>query len=82
MSWSPQYNHFTLGVFSIHSVSVLGVPRPDLGLEVLSRPAAAIQAQFPGAVILYGQDLAFNVTARGLLKAKILVIPPWDSPAT
>jgi hypothetical protein len=29
-----------------------GVPRPYLGLEVLSRPAAAIQAQFHRAVIL------------------------------
>jgi hypothetical protein len=64
MSWSPQYNHFTLGVFSIHSVSVLGMPRPDLGLEVLLRPAAAIQALFLRVVMLEGQDLVLNVTAR------------------
>jgi hypothetical protein len=80
MSWSPQYNHFTLDVFSIHSVSVLGVPRPDLGLEVLSRPAAAIQAQFPGAVIALEARSGPECTARGSFKAKVIMVPPWDSP--
>jgi len=40
-----------------------------------------MKTQARGVVIALGQDLGQHVAARGVLKARVIVVPPWDSPA-